>query len=230
MRDRQAWTPAHEPNGTTLQRTNFDQRHRAARDAVLTSQRGRLLEAMVECVEAKGYSATTLSDIVARARVSRSTFYEHFSNKEHCFVEAVRTGSDIIAARIVEELAQLPTDAGAYARIESIVVTFCETVASEPDFARLMLVDAFKVDQESVALRDLAVDRFADLYRVFYAQARETDPTLPVITDALFQLIPDAIGERTRRVIVAEGAHRVPELAPLFVEFVIAVLGLPPRA
>lgn len=184
---------------------------------------------MVECVEAKGYNATTLTDIVARARVSRSTFYEHFSNKEHCFVEAVRTGSDIIATRIVDELAMLPTDAGAYERIESIVVTFCETVASEPDFARLMLVEAFKVDQESVALRDLAVDRFADLYRVFYAQARATDPSLPVIADALFALIPDAIGERTRRVIVAEGAQQVPELAPLFVEFVIAVLGLPPR-
>ncbi|OJF82850.1 TetR/AcrR family transcriptional regulator [Nocardia seriolae] len=220
---------AREPQGSMLQRTKFDERHRAARDAVLTSQRGRLLEAMVECVEAKGYNATTLTDIVARARVSRSTFYEHFSNKEHCFVEAVRTGSDIIATRIVDELAMLPTDAGAYERIESIVVTFCETVASEPDFARLMLVEAFKVDQESVALRDLAVDRFADLYRVFYAQARATDPSLPVIADALFALIPDAIGERTRRVIVAEGAQQVPELAPLFVEFVIAVLGLPPR-
>ncbi|MVU83027.1 TetR family transcriptional regulator [Nocardia sp. ET3-3] len=229
MRDRQVRTTAHELQGTMLQRTNFDQRHRAARDAVLTSQRGRLIEAMVECVEAKGYNTTTLTDIVARARVSRSTFYEHFRNKEHCFVEAVRTGSDIIATRIAEELAQLPTDAGAHERIESIVVTFCETVASEPDFTRLMLVEAFKVDQESVALRDLAVDRFADLYRVFYAQARENDPSLPLIADELFALIPDAIGERTRRVIVADGAHRVPELAPLFVEFVIAVLGLPPR-
>ncbi|MEV6101544.1 helix-turn-helix domain-containing protein [Nocardia sp. NPDC051981] len=229
MRDRQVHMTARAPQGT-LQRTNFDERHRAARDAVLTSQRGRLLEAMVECVEARGYHATTLTDIVARARVSRSTFYEHFSNKEHCFIEAVRTASDIIATRIADELAQLPTDAGAYERIESIVVTFCETVASEPDFARLMLVEAFKVDQESVALRDLSVDRFADLYRVFYAQARATDPSLPVIADELFALIPDAIGERTRRVIVAEGAHRVPELAPLFVEFVVAVLGLPAQA
>ncbi|GAB3209769.1 TetR/AcrR family transcriptional regulator [Nocardia tengchongensis] len=213
-----------------LTRTHFDQRHRAARDAVLTSQRGRLIEAMVECVEAKGYHAITLTDIVARARVSRSTFYEHFTNKEQCFIEAVRTASDIMATRIVDELGQLPIDAGAHERIESIVVTFCETVASEPDFARLMLVEAFKVDQESVALRDLSVDRFADLYRAFYAEARVTDPSLPVIADELFALIPDAIGERTRRVIVADGAHRVPELAPLFVEFVNAVLGLPARS
>ncbi|WP_405485899.1 TetR/AcrR family transcriptional regulator [Nocardia sp. NBC_00511] len=222
MRDRQV-------RATALQRTNFDERHRAARDAVLTSQRGRLLEAMVECVEEKGYSACTLTDIVARARVSRSTFYEHFSNKEHCFVEAVRSASDIIAARIIDELAQLPASAGAHERIESMVTTFCETVASEPQFSRLMLVETFKVDQEAVGLRDLAVDRFADLYRVFYAEARAMDPGLPVIADELFALIPDAIGERTRRVIVAEGAHRVPELAPLFVEFVNSVLRLPHR-
>ncbi|WP_230464744.1 hypothetical protein [Nocardia seriolae] len=54
MRDRQVRPMAREPQGSMLQRTKFDERHRAARDAVLTSQRGRLLEAMVECVEAKG--------------------------------------------------------------------------------------------------------------------------------------------------------------------------------
>src|SRR5690606_39546059 len=46
-----------------------------------TSPRGRLITAFVECVEEKGYAATTLGDIVAAARVSRSTFYEHFTNK-----------------------------------------------------------------------------------------------------------------------------------------------------
>ncbi|WP_067816611.1 TetR/AcrR family transcriptional regulator [Nocardia inohanensis] len=209
----------------TLQRTSFDERHRAARDAVLTSQRGRLIEAMVECVEAKGYAATTLTDLVARARVSRSTFYEHFTNKEQCFVEAVHAGMNIVQKRITDELSQLPPDADALTRIESIVYTFCETVATEPDFARLILVESFKVDANAVGFRDQAVDNFAALYRVFHDQARRTDPGLPELSDTMIALIPDAIGERTRRVIVSEGASRVPELAPTFIEFVHAVLG-----
>ncbi|MBF6300821.1 TetR/AcrR family transcriptional regulator [Nocardia amamiensis] len=215
---------------TSVQRSGFAERHRAAREAVLTSQRGRLVEAMVHCVDSKGYPATTLTDLVARARVSRTTFYEHFTNKEECFVEAVHTGVDIVATRIADELAQLPPDADPYAKIESIVVTFCQTVATEPDFARLVLVESFKVNQAAVGYRDLAVDRFAQLYRLFYDEARAADPTLPEISDELIALIPDAIGERTRRVIIAEGTARVPELAPLFVQFVMTTLGLPDPA
>ncbi|WP_406266236.1 TetR/AcrR family transcriptional regulator [Nocardia sp. NBC_00881] len=211
------------------QRTSFAERHRAAREAVLTSQRGRLVEAMVECVDRKGYSATTLTDIVASARVSRTTFYDHFANKEQCFAEAVHTGVDIVATRIAEELAQLPPTADAYAKIESIVMTFCRTVATEPDFTRLVLVESFKVNEAAVGYRDLAVDRFAQLYRVFYDEARSADPALPEISDELIALIPDAIGERTRRVIVSDGPARVPELAPLFIQLVATVLGLPVR-
>ncbi|MFJ4652644.1 TetR/AcrR family transcriptional regulator [Nocardia sp. NPDC088792] len=209
-----------------LQRTSFDERHLAAREAVLSSQRGRLIEAMAECVEAKGYTSTTLTDIVARARVSRSTFYEHFANKEECFVETVRTGTDIIADLITQELTQLPAEAGFHTRVECVVTTFCQAIAAEPDLARLILSESFKVDQESVDLRNQAVDRFADLYRHFYAEARTADPALPALSDDLFMLIPDAIGERTRRIIVAEGADRVPAAAPLFIEFVCAVLGM----
>ncbi|MFR9752971.1 TetR/AcrR family transcriptional regulator [Nocardia sp. 004] len=210
-----------------VQRSGFAERHRAAREAVLTSQRGRLVEAMVESVDSKGYPATTLTDIVARARVSRSTFYDHFANKEECFVEAAHTGVDIMATRIAEELAQLPPDADAAAKIESIVVTFCRTVAAEPDFARLVLVESFSVNQAAVGYRDLAVDRFAQLYRLCYDQARAADPTLPEISDERIALIPDAIGERTRRVIRTDGPAQVPELAPLFLQFAMTTLGLP---
>ncbi|WP_378734034.1 TetR/AcrR family transcriptional regulator [Nocardia brasiliensis] len=214
------------PGPTPIPRTSFADRHRAARDAVLVSQRGRLIEAMVECVDSRGYPGTTLTDIVARARVSRSTFYEHFANKEECFIEAVHTGVDIVAARIVDELAQLAPDADVHAKIESIVLTFCETVATEPDFARLVLVESFKVNQAAVDYRDLAVDRFAELYRIFYNQARQANPALPKVSDELIALLPDAIGERTRRVIVSDGPEQVPALAPLFIHFVTTTLGL----
>ncbi|MBF6214090.1 TetR/AcrR family transcriptional regulator [Nocardia puris] len=210
----------------TLPRSGFAERHRAAREAVLASQRGRIISAMVESVDAKGYSSTTLTDIVGLARVSRSTFYEHFANKEDCFVEAVHTGIDIVATRIAEELAQLPPGADARTRIRCIVVAYCEMVAREPDFARVVLVESFKVDQAAVAYRDLAVDRFAELYRIFHAQARAADPDLPALADDLITLVPEAIGERTRRIVIAEGPAAVPGYADLFVEFANTVLGL----
>ncbi|MBF6376050.1 TetR/AcrR family transcriptional regulator [Nocardia farcinica] len=210
----------------SLSDSEFADRHRAVREAVLTSPRGRLIAAIVDCVETKGYPATTLSDIVARARVSRSTFYEHFANKEHCFVEAVHAGIDILAARINGELAQLPRDAEPRAKIASVITTFCETVAAEPGFARLVLVEAFRVERAAEAVRNRAVDRFTDLYRHFHAVARAGDPSVPPVSAELISLIPDAVGERTRRLILTDGPEAVPRSAPLFIAFTTTVLGL----
>lgn len=177
-------------------------------------------------VDVKGYAATTLADIVGRARVSRSTFYEHFASKEECFLEAVRVAQGILARRIVDELSQLD-EAGPEARIASVVTTFCEVAAAEPGFTRAVIVESLRVDRASVVIRDYAVDVFVGLYREFYEQARATDPALPERSDALIALIPDAIVERSRRVIIEEGPAALPAKAPLFIEFVHATMGLP---
>jgi AcrR family transcriptional regulator len=48
--------------------------------------RTRLLGALVASIEEAGYRATTVGDVVRRARTSRRTFYAHFADKEACFV------------------------------------------------------------------------------------------------------------------------------------------------
>ena len=44
---------------------------------------------MVESCAEKTYAATTITDIVARARISRTTFYKHFDDKRACFDAAI---------------------------------------------------------------------------------------------------------------------------------------------
>ena len=41
---------------------------------------------MVELVAERGYAATTVPEVVAKARVSRNAFYEHFADKTDCFI------------------------------------------------------------------------------------------------------------------------------------------------
>jgi len=48
--------------------------------------RQRLVDALAASIADVGYSATTVADIVRRARTSRRTFYEHFSDREACLV------------------------------------------------------------------------------------------------------------------------------------------------
>ena len=60
--------------------------HSLTREQVATNQRRRLLEGMIDAIGEKGYAAITVSDVIKRAGVSRKAFYEHFANKEECFL------------------------------------------------------------------------------------------------------------------------------------------------
>lgn len=56
-------------------------------------QRRDLLRAAGRLAAREGYEGTRVADIVAEAGLSKSTFYEHFSSKEECFVELHRRTS-----------------------------------------------------------------------------------------------------------------------------------------
>src|SRR5204863_8019072 len=75
----QGWQGAPLPRG----------RHKLSADTVKASQRERALRAMIECVGEEGWAKTTVPDVVARARVSRNSFYEHFEAKTACFLAAL---------------------------------------------------------------------------------------------------------------------------------------------
>ncbi|HEX5851704.1 MAG TPA: TetR family transcriptional regulator [Solirubrobacteraceae bacterium] len=64
-------------------------------------QRSRILLAALEEASASGFEQTSVSSIVARARVSRKTFYELFDNREDClcavFEEAVAQMAQAVA-------------------------------------------------------------------------------------------------------------------------------------
>ena len=70
-------------------------RHPLSREDVARSQRGRILRGVAESVAAKGYSATSVADVIARAGVSRSTFYELYDGKESAFLDAY-SGFDLV--------------------------------------------------------------------------------------------------------------------------------------
>ena len=76
--------------------------HASVREELRASQRGRLICAVADCVAAKGYAETTVADVIALAGVSRKTFYEHFTDKEACFLASYDHGADAIHRAMLE--------------------------------------------------------------------------------------------------------------------------------
>ena len=83
---------------------------------VAASQRTRLLEAVGRAVAEKGYGATTIDDIVRGAGVSKKTFYEHFRDKEDCFVAAYEAAGRELFERVRDAQRATPRTTGSSAR------------------------------------------------------------------------------------------------------------------
>src|ERR1700691_66947 len=71
------------------------------RDQVDEIQRARVLAALGEVVAERGVAAATVAQIVARAGVSRRTFYELFADREECFLAAFDQAVALAAQRVV---------------------------------------------------------------------------------------------------------------------------------
>src|SRR5258708_16794739 len=60
-------------------------RHGLSRSFVAANQSERILSAVAQAAAELGYAEMSVEAIIARAGVSRRTFYEHFRNMENAF-------------------------------------------------------------------------------------------------------------------------------------------------
>src|SRR3954466_3767124 len=134
--------------------------HNLARDDVRASQRQRMLDAMAETVAGKGYAGTTVGDVVAGAGVSRKTFYEHFRDKEDCFLAAFDAGVDDLLAAIV---AAEPAGPGWKAALRARVRAYLSPLAGPPEFAHAFLVEVFTAGPRALERRSQVHARFEQL-------------------------------------------------------------------
>ena len=80
------------------------------RGQVTQIQRSRMLAAAVEAVEDVGYARMTVAQVIGRARVSRKTFYDVFTDREDCFLAAFEQAlgqARLIAQEAYEQRVQL---------------------------------------------------------------------------------------------------------------------------
>ncbi|HET8567054.1 MAG TPA: TetR/AcrR family transcriptional regulator [Solirubrobacterales bacterium] len=79
---------------------------RAARAAPDSSQRRRLLDAMVAAAARYGYGGASVARVVKEAGVSRATFYELFEDRDSCFLAAYRSLAEAIQGAIPDNAQQ----------------------------------------------------------------------------------------------------------------------------
>jgi AcrR family transcriptional regulator len=196
-------------------------------EEVAADQRERLYEAMVKAVDERGFVATTISDLVAGAGVSRRSFYEHFENKEECLLATYDALIGRLTARIVET--HDPEDEWTN-QIEAFVRALFEASSDRPDAARLVTV-------EMGAAGPVGIERWArdaELLRAFVTSIFESAPgegsvPAPVaraIVGALRTILYSRVRrERSSRSLKAE----LQKLTPDVVTWIVGFYPTPPQ-
>src|SRR6185436_11274051 len=112
-------------------------RHDLPREFVARTQRDRLIDAMARTVAAKGYGAP-LTDVCSAAGVSTRAFYEHFTDKEECFMATYERGVSLLLSSV--NAAYDRPDAWPV-RIRRGLEVMLHLLAAEPAFANLAIVE-----------------------------------------------------------------------------------------
>jgi len=201
-------------------------RHSLSREDVIESQRGRIQHAVFSAVAAKGYTNTTIADIVERAAVSRQTFYQHFASKEECFKAAYDAGGVLVREHMGPAVE--PALHGPWRDLVRIAFdSYLDLLASEPEASWAMLVEVFCAGPAFVGRGADYKRAFADLFRVMHYVAREQEPELPELSSGVFDVLVGGIIDRVRDCLYHQGAAELRTLEPMLSEAVFTVFGAP---
>lgn len=152
-------------------------------DLIRAVQHERLIVAMLRAAAEFSYRDTTVQQVIEGAGVSRPTFYDHFANKEECFLAAV----DATAERLCHRVAAAAKKGGDSLRdrLRLGLETVLRFAVTEPDAARTLVVEARAASGDAMARRAQLLDHFADCIdqhvRALLPEASSSSITAPGI-------------------------------------------------
>jgi AcrR family transcriptional regulator len=201
--------------------------HWLTREQVATSQRTRLMAAVVDVVAERGYAAATIAAITRRAGVSPKTFYEHFKDKLDCFLASYEVFVETLMGRMAAEVAP---DASWHDFISSTLAAYLLTLEDNPAVARAFLIEMHGAGPVARRRRREAYGQLAAVIKERHEAIRERDPTLGALPDGVYlgithgvrEVVCDALEERPR--------PRLIDLAPDMLLWITAMVDGAARA
>ncbi|MGW0891306.1 TetR/AcrR family transcriptional regulator [Saccharopolyspora sp. NPDC002578] len=175
--------------------------------------RRKLRIGAVRAVAANGYDGAKVADIVREAQVSRRTFYEHFADKQECFLDAYEAATSKLVDAISEAVRDQPY--GQHRMLTGMDV-YLRVVLDDPELARVLLVEIVRVGQEGMRRRRDAYRQWAEMLARNSADAE--------FTAAQWQSLLASVNERVLVAIEDEALGDLPELRRQILDLLDAVL------
>ncbi len=156
--------------------------------------RRRLIEGVLASVKEKGYARTTIASVVRHAGVSKRTFYEHFKDKEACFLAAYAAASEHTVRAIVEA-AEREKARGWEKQLRAALRTYLAALEAEPVLTRTFLVGIHAAGARALAARRRVHERYAEVLRGFAQSAHREDGAVRTLSAPMALALVGGINE-----------------------------------
>ena len=189
--------------------------------AGLSEHKRRLLDAMSHVVARKGYADTTIADLAAEARVSRRTFYEHFSTKDECLIALYELASEQ-ALTVLKS--HVDTRRDWHTQVEQALGAYLSTLACNPTLLRTLFIAILGLGAEGLAARRRANQRLADFILEVVNGPASKPPRAKPLPVAYAMGIVGAINELVLQAIEQDRVKQLAELTETASQLARAVI------
>jgi AcrR family transcriptional regulator len=179
----------------------------AGQGRVAGIQRTRMLGAMVEVAGERGASRASVAHIVERAGISRRTFYEHFEDREDCFLAAF----DHALARARE--AVIPAYAAGSAwrgRVRAGLAGLLGFFDEQPGLGALLVIDAMGAGPRALERRTELLDALIAVVDRGRSEGKAGQDPPPLAADGVVGAVFNVLHARMleRRLGYGSGAQK----------------------
>lgn len=183
--------------------------------------RARLIDALAATLAHQPYADTTIADVVARAHVSKRTFYEQFASKDECLVALCEALSQRTLGLIAEGF-----DPGAdwVEQLGHVTRAYLASLQSQPALIRTLFIELLGIGPVGLATRRHIQKGFADFLQMQVELSRAKEPGKRPLSPDMAMAVVGGINELILHAIEQDRVHQLTELAPTVIAFVQAVL------
>jgi AcrR family transcriptional regulator len=181
----------------------------------------RLIAAMATAIEQHGYRVTTVADVVRLARTSRRTFYEHFEDREACFLALFDAINDETMDQIA---AAVDPEATLEQQVDQALDAYIDSVVAHPALYQSFVRELPGLGQAGAERQLAVIERFAALLVGLVESGRREQPELAVRALSRDTAIMIVGGLRELAVVSLQQGRSVAEIRPTAGETVKAIL------
>jgi AcrR family transcriptional regulator len=130
---------------------------------------------MAASIVEKGYRDTTVADVVRLARTSRRSFYEHFEDRDGCFLALFDATNDVMMEEIA---AAVEPEQALDEQVDRAIDAYIANVSKQPALYASFVRELPGLGQAGAERGLATLERFAALLVALVESSREAQPNL----------------------------------------------------